>query len=184
MNQDPKNRGGDVMDRSFERLELHHLRRLARIAINDLTDLFDRKPDLGYLYRDRLMVICLCQGGARHFLHRDRGVKDLDLWAFFAMHPNRSFPYRRHKRMDFGASRFGRHPNDQHFRGRGVDIFGRSIRCRNGQEAHDCVREWIRGKAKSSREIRKNPVIVVYPEEDLGSIIWPPEPTRWRMAGR
>ena len=161
------------MDRSFERIELHHLRRLARIAIKDLTDLFDRKPALGDLYRDRLMVICLCQGGARHFVHQDRGVKDFDVWAFFVRHSSRCFPYRRQQTRDFGPSRFGRHPNDEHRRGRGVDLFGRSIPCENGREPYDCVREWICGKADSPREIRKNPVVVVWPEEDLGSVIWP-----------
>lgn len=165
-----------VTERSGEKIERHHLHRLAEIAIGDLDDFFQRYPKhVGY--RDRLMVICLCQGAAGHFVHRDRGVKDFDVWAFFRKR-QRPFPSRRHAKRDFGPSRFGRHPNDAHRRGRGVDLFGRSIPCENGQDPHDCVREWLASGRTSSRAIRKNPVVVIHPAEEVGSIIWDPGSAR------
>ena len=167
-----------VTERSRETIEQHHLRRLAKIAIGDLDDFFQRRPETGGLYRDRLMLICLCQGAAGHFVHRDRGVKDFDVWAFFRKHPERPFPYRRHRKRDFGPSRFGRHPDDEYLRGRRVDLFGRSIPCENGQDPHDCVREWICGRGDSSREIAKSAVVVIHPEEEVGSIIWDPGSAR------
>ena len=118
-----------VTERSWEKIEQHHLRRLAEIAIGDLEDFFQRYPGHGGRYRDLLMLICLCQGAAGHFVHRDRGVKDFDVWAFFRKHPEKPFPARRHAKGDFGPSRFGPHLNDESHPGRGVDLFGRSIPC-------------------------------------------------------
>lgn len=54
-----------VTERSWEMIEQHHLRRLAQIVIDDLEDFFRRYPTHGRRYRDRLMLICLCQGAAR-----------------------------------------------------------------------------------------------------------------------
>ena len=167
-----------VTERSWETIREHHLRRLAEMAVGDLEDFFQRYPDTSSRYRDRLILICLCQGAAGHFVHRDRGVKDFDVWAFFRKHQERAFPSRRHGRRDFGPSRFGRHPDHEYRRGRGVDLFGRSIPCESRQDPHDCVRGWICGKGASSREIRKNPVVVIHPEAEVGSIIWDPGSAR------
>lgn len=169
-----------VAKRSWEALEMHHLRRLAKIAIRDLEDFFRRRSETGDLYRNRRMLLCLCQGGARHFVHQDCGVKDFDVWAFFWENPERPFPYRRRGEQDFGHSRFGRHPDDEGYQGRRVDVLGRSIACADGQRPRDCVREWLRrGKTESSREIAKCPVVVIHPEVDIGRIIWNPGPARY-----
>lgn len=163
-----------VTERSWETIEPHHLHRLAEIAIGDLADLFQRRSETGRIYRDRLMLVCLCQGAAGHFVHQDRGVKDFDVWAFFRESPERPFPYRRRGKRDFGHSRFGRRPADA-WRGRRVDLFGRSIACGAGGFPRDCVREWLAtGNTTSSREIAKSPVVVIHPEEEVGSIIWDP----------
>ena len=50
-----------VLERSFEQLEAHHLRRLAGIAIRDLDRMYDRNPETADRYRDRLMLLCLCK---------------------------------------------------------------------------------------------------------------------------
>lgn len=164
-----------VTERSWEPLETHHLRVLAKIAISDLENFFQRCPKIGDLYRNRLKLLCLCQGSARHFVYQDRGVKDFDVWAFFLENPDRPFPYRRRGKQDFGPSRFGRHPDDEHYQGRRVDVLGRSIISDDGRPPRDCVREWLtRGKTESSREIAKSSVVVIHPEADTGTIIWDP----------
>lgn len=170
-----RTKSNKISERSQEALEMHHLHRLAKIASSDLDDFFRRRSETGYVYRDRRMLICLCQGAARHFVHQNCGVKDFDVWAFFRENPFRPFPYRRRGKQDFGVSRFGRHPDDEGYQGRRVDVMGRSIFCGGGQRSRDCVREWLcHGKTKSSREIAKSPVVIIHPEADTGRIIWNP----------
>lgn len=167
---------GIVSERSRATVETHHLHRLARIAINELESLFHRRAETGDLYRNRRILICLCQGGARHFVHRDCGIKDFDVWAFFRKSSQRPFPYRWHGKRDFGHSRFGRHPDAQGFQGRWVDVFGRSITCGNEQRPGHCIRQWLRRTAPSPREVAKSPVVVIHPEADIGKVIWNPRP--------
>lgn len=164
-----------LSERSFEPLAAADLQRLAELAFDDLQQLFARVSDTGKLYRDRLMMLCLCQGGAEHFVRHSHGVKDLDVWAFFAEHSARPFPYRRRGVQDFGPSPLGCHPNDVGFKGRRVDIMGRSIRRDPDQSASDSVLEWLRGgRTNSARLISQRPVIVIYPESDRGRVIWDP----------
>ena len=163
--------------RSFEPLDSADLRHLAELAAEDLKQLFVRHPDTGRLYQDRLLMLCLCQGGAEHFVRQKNGVKDLDVWAFFSEHPARPFPYRRRGIRDFGPSRHGRHPDDEGFMGRRVDIIGRSIKCGADQSAQDCIRGWLGGgKTDSAKLIAMRPVVAVYPENERGNVIWDPAP--------
>jgi len=173
-----------VSERSYETVEIRHLRRLAKISIGALEGLFRRNPITGDLYRNRRILICLCQGGARHFVHRDCGIKDFDVWAFFRENSQRPFPCRWHGKEDFGHSRFGRHPNAGGYHGRWVDVFGRSIACGDEQRPEDCVRQWLRRMTPSPREIAKSPVVVIHPEADIGKVIWNPGGTQASLRDR
>ena len=84
------------------------LRRLAALALGYFDDLFERKPNTGGRFRDRLLLLALCQGAALHYVDGSHGVKDFDVWGFFRGLPDVSFPPRGHGRRDFGRSRFGR----------------------------------------------------------------------------
>ena len=68
---------GDAQARSLARLTKRHLRRLADIAQEDLDGFFGRNPHL-CLYRSRVLITALCQGGAKHYLDHTTGVKDLE----------------------------------------------------------------------------------------------------------
>ena len=58
-----------------------------------------------------------------------RGVQDFDLWGFVEEVRGHPFPYRRRGQCDFGPSKFGRNSDDgDAFKGRRVDVIGRSIR--------------------------------------------------------
>src|SRR4051794_9230874 len=98
----PKNRSKRATPRSLEVIDDDDLTRLASVALQDLTALFARNDALRRLYAKRLLCIALCQGAALHYIDGRNGVKDFDLWAFFAEHKQRVFPYRRHAREDFG----------------------------------------------------------------------------------
>lgn len=162
-------------ERSFTPILTADLERLVHLALEDLEDLFGRRPETGSLYRNRLLMLCLCQGGAEHFVRGQRGIKDLDIWAFFSEHPTRPFPYRRRGIKDYGPSPFGRHPGDVGFQGRRVDIIGRSIRCDDSRTPADCIRDWLEhGRTVSARLIALSPVISIYPKAELGQIVWDP----------
>jgi hypothetical protein len=160
--------------RSFEKITEADIAILARIAYEDFEDLFTRK-DYCRPYRDRVRQICLCQGAARHFVHGDRGVQDFDMWGFFAEIPDHPFPPRRRGKRDFGVSRFGRNPDDlPGFKGRRVDIIGRSIPMQATETSIESVQRYLRGGlTESARLLAERPVIVAWPEKDLGQIIWP-----------
>lgn len=116
----------DVSERSPKTLTLDHLTRLASIARVDREDRFTRRPRWG-VYRDRVLLVALCQGAALHYLDQRTGVKDLDVWTFYARDAEGEFPPRWLTKADFGPSALGRHPDDGCNAGRHVDLIGRSL---------------------------------------------------------
>lgn len=159
--------------RSFARITRRDLERLAAIATADLKDLFRRKAHLRS-HASRLLLICLCQGAARHYVHGDRGVHDFDLWAFFKQVPGRPFPYRRQGQHDFGPSKFGHNPEDgDRFVGRQVGVFGRSISARASETPVETVKRWLcEAPTKSARLLSQQAAVVIWPRRDFGSVIW------------
>lgn len=81
------NGGSDVSERSLARLSEAHLHQLVEIARDDLDGFFLRNPQLS-AYRSRVLLTALCQGAALHYLDHTNGVKDLDVWTFFAVLPD------------------------------------------------------------------------------------------------
>lgn len=161
-------------DRSYKPIRRKDLLRLAAIARSDREDLFRRNPGLAELYRDRLLSVTLCQGAALHFLDDRNGVKDFDVWTFYKTHPKRPFPPRRNVHRDFGDPRFGVLPKRPEFKGRPVDLIGRSIPCRRGMTPIQAVREYLTtSRADSPRLLAKKAVVILEPEDKVGTIVWP-----------
>lgn len=73
-----------------------------------------------------MRVVALAQGGADHYLRRERGVRELDVIVCFAQHPDlptRSYLRRQSVAWDWGPSKFGRCPADPpDFTGRALDM--------------------------------------------------------------
>ena len=160
--------------RSLEKITLSDLQRLAAIARVDREDLFRRKPYLGKLYADRLICVTLCQGAALHYIDRKNGVKDFDVWTFFREHTKQPFPYRRNIPYDFGDSKFGISSDKPGFVGRRVDLIGRSIPCKEGQDPIEIIQNYLLSSSnKSPRLLAKKAVIILEPAEFLGKIAWP-----------
>ncbi len=90
-------------------------------------------------YRDRRVAVTLAQGAALHFVDGRNGVKDLDVWMFYAQVPGGGNPFgQRKRRLDFGRSDLGRNlypPDYKHrelkrwltFEGRRMDLMIRSL---------------------------------------------------------
>jgi hypothetical protein len=165
----------EVSIRSFEKLDKSDLQRLADLALADLKEFFVRNPDTARLYKDRLIGLALCQGAAEHYVRPGRGIKDLDVWAFFSCNPERPFPYRRRGCVDFGPSKFGRHPDDKDYSGRRVDVIGRDIHFTEGSTPGDAIRRYLMtGRTASAGHLRTRPVVMLYPPNEFGKVVWEP----------
>ena len=164
-----------VSRRSFERLQIEDLRRLAASAMENLNRFVGGNRGKYGWCESHLLMLCLCQGATEHYIRRKRGVKDFDVWAFYEVQTGeKSFPWRRYSTEDFGHSRFGRNPCDEGYTGRRIDVFGRSITRKTGQSPENAVLAWVHSKRKSTRHIVTNPVVAIYPERDCGRVIWDP----------
>ena len=163
------------VDRSFERISLEDLRRLAGIARLDREDLFARRPRYGVL-EDCLVCVALCQGAALHFVDGENGVKDFDVWTFYAARPGHPvFPWRRRVAMMFGDPRFGLPPDKPGFLDRRVDLLGRSIEVgTEGDPAAILGRYLLEGGTASARALARKAAVLLEPSDLLGAVVWPP----------
>jgi hypothetical protein len=84
-----------VSERSFEKIEKADLKRLLDLATEDRDEFFARHPGWKKLYSKRLLCTALCQGAAQHYVDGTNGIKDFDVWTFYAEHPEAAYPYRR-----------------------------------------------------------------------------------------
>jgi len=162
-----------MVERSMAPLTDEHLRRLARIAEADREGLFSRKPHLAG-YRDRILLTALCQGAALHYVNGTNGVKDLDVYTFYAEDPAIGYPYRRRGVEDFGVSEHGRHPEDHDFVGRRVDLLGRTLKVSAAADPVSAVRSYLRtGGTSTARELAKKAVVVIDPGTRFAQVVWP-----------
>jgi hypothetical protein len=160
-------------ERSYEKLTRSDLDRIRDITLPILNDIFAHAPVAG-LYRDRLLLLALCQGGAQHYVDGCNGLKDIDVWAFFRSGPPKPFPCRTIWHADFRPSHHGRSPHDQGYTGRRIDIIGRSIACREDETPEQALRTWLSGGSTSAFFIAKRPVIGLAPAGYSGRLLWEP----------
>lgn len=174
-----------------------HLVRLSALADLD-HEHFTR--DLGRPeYRDRRVAVALAQGAALHFLDGRTGVKDLDLWTFYAAIPGQDFSFgQRIRHLDFGVSEHGRNTYPADFRdrrlsrwlrftGRRVDLMVRSLPVEPHARPDVVIRflrAWLaEGAAKRQRRpaqvmpsnwwLARKAVILIDPLSTRGTQVWP-----------
>ena len=157
------------------RITPEDLARLAEIARLDREDLFARKPRYRVL-AEGLVCVALCQGAAQHLVDGENGVKDFDVWTFYAARPDHPvFPWRRRAVRDFGDSRFGRTPNTAGFGGRRVDLLGRSIEVGEEGDPAAALRGYLaEGRTGSARALARKAAVLLEPSDRLGTVVWPP----------
>ena len=164
-----------VSRRSFEKLQSEDLRRLAASAMENLNRFVEGNREKYGWCENHLLVLCLCQGAAEHYVHGECGVKDFDAWAFYeAQTGEKPFPWRRYSTEDFGPSRFGSNPCDEGCTGRRIDVLGRSITRKTEQSPENAVLDWLHSKRKSARCIMTSPVVAIYPDRYCGRVTWDP----------
>jgi hypothetical protein len=161
--------------RSYERIEEADFERLGTLAKNDREEFFARNLHWRH-YAARIVCVAVCQGAAKHFVDNQTGVKDFDVWTFFAEHSTGPLKVdRRIMHADFGPSKFGVDPEDRGpFTGRRVDFLMRSIRCPLGADAVGAIRNYLsRGATDSARRLSEKAVVFIEPAHLCGSIVWP-----------
>jgi len=163
-----------VDERSYKTITNADLKRLGQIAAHDRNGLFQRKPELGMLYSERLIAVALCQGAALHYLDGKNGIKDIDVWSFYQAADERPYPYRRRGVEDFGDPKFGKTTDSPHYIGRRIDLLGRSLEVTDIADPIAILHRYLSSaKTESSRLLAKKAVILIEPLNLLGSVVWP-----------
>ena len=117
----------------------------------------------------------LCQGPALHYLEEKNGVKDFDVWSFYAKRNDGPFPYRWRGTADYGPSKFGRYPDDPpSFTGRRVDLLGRSLDVPLDAEPATLLCDYFSAaRIRSAKELAAKAVVLINPEQLAGEVVWP-----------
>ncbi|MBN9791767.1 hypothetical protein DMP17_24640 [Pseudonocardia sp. TMWB2A] len=175
-----------------------HLARLSEIADDDHRHF--TRPTGRPEYRDRRVAVVLAQGGALHAIDETTGVKDLDVWTFYATIPGVAFRFGQRKRqVDFGSSSLSRNlypPAFEHpqlrrwltFAGRRVDLMIRSLPVPEDapyDAVAEALRQWLRKGAvmrqrnsdddmPSNWWLAQKAMLTIDPEHARRSIVWPP----------
>jgi hypothetical protein len=165
-----------ISERSYERISMSTLGRLSAISREVMDGFFARNPRWAG-YRERELCVVLAQGAALYYVNGTNGVKDFDCWTFFGFDERIGAFTARGRRgvRDFGPSEFGRHPKDEGFSGRRVDICARSIRCVSGVDAISAVQDYLRNDTNDTpRLLAEKAMVVLDPLARRGEVIWNP----------
>jgi hypothetical protein len=166
--------------RSLARIGSDDLVRLAGLAGEVEAGLFARGPDRAGRYAGRLVCRALCQGAALHYVDDKTGVKDFDVWSFYAQRGGGPFPYRWRGTADYGPSKVGRYPGDQlSFTGRRVDLPGHPLEVPPDAGPAAVLREYLSAaRTAPARELAAKAVVLISPGPLAGTVIWPPGASR------
>lgn len=160
------------MSRSYEEIEEYDLRRMLDLARKDVDHFFARKSQYAVLYRDKEVLVALCQGAALHFINKTNGIKDFDVWFFYPKY-QQALPCRRRGKVDFGKSKFGKHTEDVDYVGRCIDVLMRSDQCFKEDQPVESLRRYLSGGGSATpRLLAQKAVIGLYPEAVFGKVLW------------
>jgi hypothetical protein len=162
------------LTRSYEPILATDLHRLGKIAQRDRRLFFARNPKYSTLC-EHVVAVALCQGAALHYVDGRNGIKDLDVWTFYAALKHCEYPPRRPvASYDLGISKFGRTRNFEHFTGRKVDCLGRSISVSDRTDPRAALRDYLRNaRTRSAEELARKAVVMIEPSQFLGEVVWP-----------
>ena len=163
------------VDRSLARIDVADLMRLAALAADAEAELFERNPRGSARYAGRLLGRALCQGAALHYVNGKNGVKDFDVWSFYAQLDDWPFPARWLGTRDFGPSKFGRYSGDPpRYIGRRVDLLGRSLPAAPGTDPAHAIHDYLAaGRTTSARALAAKAAVLIDPMDRADEIIWP-----------
>lgn len=170
-------------NRSYVTLREQDIERLLKIERNWRHSLEQRKEHWRQ-YAPRLLCVGIAQGGALHLIDGANGIKDFDIYRFFAKHPDRPDPdpaiYRGRTATDFGdPSRFGQnkdpHASDKvkRMKGRNVDIFSVALPVELGTEPVEAIQATLSApRTNTERHLAAKAVVILDPRPYR--VAWPP----------
>lgn len=165
------------MSRSLEEITRADLEKLASFSRRHREEWFrHEKPTMKFEHR--FLCSALCQGAGLHYIDGTNGVKDFDIYEFYADLPDVTIPYRAHWCYDFGPSKFGRQKNPKlhpEYEGRRVDLFVRALPVDLDADPVSAVQDYLRtSKTKTARLLAQKAVVILEPKNLLGTVAWPP----------
>lgn len=161
--------------RCLESISKRDLKRLAVLSQESREDFFRLNDEWREHYADRFLCSALGGEGAAHFLNGVSGFARFEVWWFFRADPDVAFPTHRKSREDFGISHFGEDPSlPETFRGRAVDVQGRSIEVDKGDDPLTALQKYLRARTTpTARELSRQALVLLEPEHLLGYEAWP-----------
>ena len=154
---------------------MQDLRRLSRLVRGEREEFFQRHPEWALLYRRRVLCSALCGEAATHLINGITGFEEFLVLSFYAQQADAPFPVHHESRLDFGKSRFGRHPSlPDTYRGRRVLLQGRAIEARPDEDPLGALQRYLSAAATpTARELATGSVVLLEPETLLGVQAWP-----------
>lgn len=163
-------------ERSRETITRGDLRELAKFARAHRERWF-RYDKPTSVFENRFLCSALCQGAALHYVDGRNGVKDFDIYEFYADVPSVTIPYRAHWCYDFGPSKFGRQANSRlhpEYEGRRIDLFVRALKVDVGADPVVAVQNYLReSKTTTATLLAQKAVVLLEPDALLATIAWP-----------
>lgn len=153
------------MNRIYTKLDLNDLKALQKLALEEHEEFFKRNRHLKDAYYDSLVGIALCQGAASHYINSSVGIKDFDIWHFYAENKDIGFPYRAHKSIENG------------YKNRSIDFLKRAINqklCENySNNPKQSIMEYLfERNTITKRILLKKAIIGLFPKEIFGEVMW------------
>ena len=157
--------------RCYEKLTTDDLRVIRDSALPELERFLTTKEGKYGVYRDRLLGMCLCMDGAKHYQDGATGFKHLDVFFFFREHPSCKIPHQYNMRKSIVASagNSGQKP---------FDLMKKQIPERYvvSEEPAESIRNYLKDSQTAvARMLAKQPVIGLYPHGMLWTVIWSAE---------
>jgi hypothetical protein len=157
--------------RSFKKIELADLKRLADIAKKDSNNFFLEYPSWGKEFANRVLCVALCQGAGQHYVDGKTGINDFDIYTFYRKNPDKNWYSKRIKSYDFGNPKFGQSKDKPNFIGRRVDCLGREIDVRKNETLIIALRRYLKeSNTTTSRYLSNKSVVLLNPK--CGYVVW------------
>lgn len=145
------------------------LRDLRYLAAQEEDAFFRRNPHVVESYRERLLLVTLCQGAALQYIGSGYGVKDFDVHFFYAQNPMKPRLSRAVKRVYETVGNFPEIPID----------FIRTVipnitPSSDPRKVNDTVQQFLRSPSTpNARHLAEKAVVGLSPTELYALQIWP-----------